>query len=73
MITDALNMGAISENYTSAQAAVQALGAGVDMLLMPADFEAAYRGVLEAVKDGTVTEERIDASVRRILRVKLQL
>lgn len=73
VITDALNMGAISENYTSAQAAVQALGAGVDMLLMPADFEAAYRGVLEAVKDGTVTEERIDASVRRILRVKLQL
>lgn len=73
VITDALNMGAVAENYTSAQAAVQALEAGVDMLLMPENFEAAYQGVIAAVHDNTLTEERIDESVRRILREKLSM
>ena len=73
VITDALNMGAISENYDSDQAAVRALKAGADMLLMPSDFNSAYQGVLEAVENGEISEDRIDASVRRILRVKLQL
>lgn len=73
VITDALNMGAVAENYTSAQAAVLALEAGVDMLLMPEDFEAAYQGVITAVHDNTLTEERINESVRRILRVKLSM
>lgn len=73
VITDALNMGAISENYDSDQAAVRALKAGADMLLMPSDFNSAYQGVLEAVENGEISEDRIDASVRRILRVKLRL
>lgn len=71
IITDALNMGAVSEQYTSAQAAVLALQAGADILLMPADFQAAYNGVLNAVADGTLTEERINESVLRILQLKL--
>lgn len=71
VITDALNMGAVCEGYTSAQAAVLAIQAGADMLLMPADFEEAYQGVLDAVSQGTITEERIDASLQRILSVKL--
>lgn len=73
IITDALNMGAITENYTSGEAAVLALKAGVDMLLMPEDFAEAYQHVLDAVGDGTISEERIDASVRRILKAKLSM
>lgn len=70
VITDAMNMGAITEYYTSDEAAVKALQAGADMILMPEDFEAAYTGVLEAVNNGTLTQERIDESLRRIFRVK---
>lgn len=71
VITDALNMGAITEQYSSGEAAVAALSAGVDMLLMPADFQAAYDGVMAALENGELTEERIDESVRRILEIKL--
>ena len=71
VITDALDMGAIVEEHSSAETAVKALQAGADLLLMPEDFAAAYQGVLDAVADGTISEERIDESVRRILRVKL--
>lgn len=73
IITDALNMEAITETYTSAEAAVAALEAGADMLLMPEDFESAFYGVLEAVESGTITEERIDESLERIIRVKLEM
>ena len=70
IITDALNMSAISEYYTSEQAAVNALRAGCDMLLMPENFEEAYNGVLKAVQDGVISEERIDDALRRIYRIK---
>ena len=50
----------------------EALKAGADMVLMPENFEEAYQGVLDAVADGTVSEERIDDSLRRIYRVKLR-
>ena len=43
------------------------------MLLMPQDYEAAYNGLLAAVQEGTISEERIDESVVRIVRVKLSL
>lgn len=71
VITDALNMGAITQQYSSSEAAVKALQAGVDILLMPENFSEAYNGVLTAVKHGTISEERLNQSVRRILRVKL--
>lgn len=70
VITDALNMSAISEYYDSAQAAVMALKAGADMVLMPEDFEAAYEGVLAAVKDGTINEARINDSLARVYKIK---
>jgi beta-N-acetylhexosaminidase len=73
VITDAMNMGAISDNYSSADMAVQAVNAGVDIILMPVDFEEAYQAILDAVASGTISEERIDESVRRILRVKYRL
>ena len=70
VITDALDMTAITEYYTSEEAAVMALEAGADMLLMPEDFEAAYNAVLAAVQDGAISEERINESLNRIYRVK---
>jgi len=70
IITDAMNMGAIIEYYTAAEAAVRALQAGVDMILMPESFEEAFIGVLEAVQNGKLTEERINESLSRIYRVK---
>ncbi len=73
VVTDGLNMGAISDNYSSAQAAVKAVEAGVDMLLMPVDFQSAYEGLLDAVESGEISEERIDESVTRILTVKMQM
>ncbi len=73
VITDALDMGAVTDYYSSAQAAVMAVLAGCDMLLMPEDFVAAYEGVLNAVQRGELTQERIDESVRRILKVKLEM
>lgn len=71
IITDALDMGAITQNYTSRQAAVLAFRAGVDMLLMPRDFKQASEGILEAVEKGEISEERIDESLRRIIKAKL--
>ena len=73
VITDALNMGAIVQQYSSAETAVMALKAGADLLLMPENFPEAYQGVLDAVANGELSEERIDQSVERILRVKLGL
>lgn len=71
IVTDALNMGAITQKYDSAQASVMALDAGVDMLLMPQDFKQAAQGILKAVKEGEISEERIDESLRRIIKAKL--
>ena len=73
VITDAHNMGSIAQNYTPAEAAVAALRAGVDMILMPQDLQGAYDGVTKAIADGVLTEDRIDRSVLRILNVKIQL
>lgn len=70
IITDAMNMAAISDYYEADEAAILALKAGCDMILMPEDFEKAYNGVLEAVQNGTISEERIDDSLRRIYRIK---
>lgn len=73
VVTDAMNMGAVAENYEPAEAAVKSLQAGVDLILMPEDFHAAYQGVMDAVEDGTLSKKRIDQSLRRILRLKLEM
>lgn len=72
VITDALGMGAISNTYSSAEACILAINAGVDLLLMPADFTSAYAGVLDAVKNQTISEERLDEAVTRIIAAKLR-
>ena len=73
VITDSLSMGAVVEEVGSERIGVQALLAGVDMILMPADLDAAYQGILDAVASGELTEARIDESVTRIVRAKLEL
>jgi len=70
VITDAMEMGAIHQNYTDADSAVLAVKAGIDIILMPYDFESAYNSVVNAVRSGEISRERIDDSVRRILTVK---
>lgn len=72
VITDALNMGAIAEKYDSSSAAVMAVKAGVDILLMPSDFKSAHSGIYTAVQNGEISEERINESVRRILIAKMK-
>ena len=73
IITDSLKMGAIVHNFTAADAAVKAIAAGCDMLLMPNSVDVAYDGLVSAILDGTLTEERIDESVLRILTVKYEM
>lgn len=70
IITDALEMKAISKYWSSGEAAVAAFKAGTDILLMPAVLSEAYDSILNAVNAGEISLERLDDSVRRILTVK---
>lgn len=69
VMTDSLQMKAISD-YDSADVAVQAIRAGVDLLLCPVDLKASVDALTQAVASGTLTEERINESVKRILTLK---
>ena len=71
VITDSMSMKAITDQYSSGEAAVMALKAGADIILMPEDLRGAVDGVLDAIASGELSEERIDESVLRILGVKL--
>ena len=70
IITDAMEMGAITQQYSSAEAAVGCIEAGADIVLGPQNFIEAFDAVVKAVEDGIITKERLDQSVRRILRLK---
>ena len=70
IVTDSLAMDAITAAYTPGEAAVQAIQAGCDVLLMPSSLPEAYAAVLGAVRNGTISEERLDQSVNKILRYK---
>ena len=72
VISDALNMQAISDYYDSSSAAVHAVKAGVDILLCPLDLDESVTALVNAVQSGEILEERIDESVRKILKLKLQ-
>src|SRR5690242_13030986 len=73
IVTDALSMSGLTIYFTQEEAAVRALEAGADMLLEPADVDAAFRGVRDAVKSGRISETRVEASARRILTAKYDL
>ena len=70
IFTDAMDMSAISRSHTSGEAAVRALEAGADVILMPASVSGAIEGIVEAVREGRITEERLDQSVLRVLDTK---
>lgn len=72
VITDAMNQGAITNNYESGEVSVLALQAGADMILLPENFEESYQAVLDAVAQGVITEERINESLLRIYAYKTQ-
>ena len=72
IITDGMEMGSITQQYTSAEAAVGSIQAGVDIVLGPKNLVEAFDAVMDAVNNGTISEERINQSVRRILKLKLK-
>ncbi len=73
IVTDALDMGALTTYFKQDEAAVRAVEAGADVLIKPSDADAAVRGLREAVRTGRLTERRIEQSARRILAAKYDL
>ncbi len=72
-MTDALNMKPITRDHSSGEAAVRAILAGNDLLLMPANLTNAVKGVMKALDTGRISEGRIDESLRRILELKQEM
>src|SRR5271154_3978615 len=73
VVTDAMDMGGITTRFAPGEAAVRAVLAGADALLMPPVPDAAFEALQQAVKSGRISRERLDASVRRILLAKARL
>jgi len=73
VVTDALDMGAIVQRFGPGRAAVVALKAGADLLLMPTDARAAVDSIVAAVGRGEVSEARLDSSVSRLIAAKARL
>ncbi len=71
--TDSMEMGAITKNYPNGASAVEAVKAGVDVVLFPPKPELAIDAIEAAVKKGEIKETRIDESVRRLLSAKYRL
>jgi beta-N-acetylhexosaminidase len=70
VVTDALEMGGIAKGFTTGEAAVRAIEAGADVLLMPTDPDAAIKAVVSAVESGRITRQRIAQSVVKVLAAK---
>jgi len=73
VVTDAMDMGGITVRFAPGEAAVRAVVAGADALLMPPVPDAAFEALQAAVKSKRISKERLDASVRRILQAKARL
>lgn len=73
IFTDAMDMQAISRQHNSGEAAVRAIEAGADVILMPASIKGAADGIVEAVRTGRLSEDRLDRSVMRVLETKEDL
>jgi len=73
IFTDAMDMSAVARGRSSAEAAVRAIEAGADVILMPASVPAAIDGIVGAVESGRISEARIDRSVRKLLETKAGL
>ena len=72
VVTDALAMGAIVNEYGAGESAVQAFLAGSDLLLMPDDIEQAFDAMVAAVESGRIPMERLNRSVERLMALKQQ-
>lgn len=72
IITDSFSMGAITKEYTAEDAAVKAVNAGADMILMPSDLTGTHNAILKAVESGKISKERIEQSVRKIILLKVK-
>lgn len=72
VMTEALDAKAITAQYNAGEAAVMAIQAGADILYRPADLVAAVNAIRDALNDGTISEDRLNESVLRILSVKAQ-
>lgn len=72
IITDAMDMKAITDYCDAGEAAVTCILSGADICLMPEDLETAYNAVLEAVETGVISEKRLNESVIRILELKIK-
>lgn len=70
VVTDGMAMQGITNHYSASEAAVLAIEAGVDCILVPDNFEKSFDGILDAVDSGRISRERLNASVRRILAAK---
>ena len=70
VITDSMSMGAITNEYSKKDATLMCIKAGADMILMPPSPKDAFDAIYAAVQSGEITEERINESVRKILKVK---
>lgn len=70
IVTDGMEMGAITRKYNPQKASLNALLAGADLILCPYDYKKTVDTILKAVKTGKISESRIDESVRRILELK---
>jgi beta-N-acetylhexosaminidase len=73
VVTDAMEMGGITTLYPAGEAAVKAVQAGVDIVLLPADVGQAVDGLVQAVRTGLISRSRLDDAVLRILKVKAGL
>jgi len=73
VVTDAMRMGGITSYYEPGEAAIRAILAGADQILLSGDTDAAIKAVVEAVRSGRIPEARLDESVARILEVKKRL
>ena len=72
LITDAMNMGAITEEYGAEESVVLAIQAGMDIVLMPTDLPRATETLTEAIRNGEISEERVEESLERILSLKYE-
>ena len=72
VITDAFDMASIVDNYTPGEAALNAFKGGADIILMPNNLTEAFQAILGAVEDGSISKERLDESVSRILLAKFR-
>lgn len=75
IVTDDMEMGAVANHYTFEEMAVKTIQSGADIVLICHEYKHmvdAYNALLKAVRSGSITQERLDASVKRIVKMKLE-